>query len=119
MGYPPVDGKNTGDNTSGRMDPYTPKLIAESGLKGMIGKGSRSAEVKKAIVDHKAVYLLAAVGGVSALIAKAIKKAQVVAYPELGPEALQALEVENFPATVVNDCYGVDLYEEAVAKYAI
>jgi len=108
---------SAGPTTSYRMDPYAPRLIGEAGLKGMIGKGSRSPEVKKAIVDHKAVYL-AAVGGAGALIAKSIKKAQVVAYPELGPEALQAFEVENFPATVINDCYGADLYEEAVARYA-
>lgn len=108
---------SAGPTTSGRMDPYTPRLIGETGLKGMIGKGSRSPEVKKAIVDHKALYL-AAVGGAGALIAKSIKKAQVVAYPELGPEALLALEVENFPATVINDCYGADLYEEATARYA-
>ncbi len=108
---------SAGPTTSGRMDPYTPRLIGEAGLKGMIGKGSRSPEVKKALVDHKAVYL-AAVGGAGALIAKSIKKAEVVAYPELGPEAIQALEVENFPATVINDCYGADLYEEATARYA-
>ena len=108
---------SAGPTTSGRMDPYTPRLIGEAGLKGMIGKGLRSPEVKKAIVDHKAVYL-AAIGGAGALIAKTIKKAWVVAYPELGPEALQAFEVENFPATVINDCYGADLYEEAVARYA-
>ena len=108
---------SAGPTTSGRMDPYTPRLIGEAGLKGMIGKGSRSPEVKKALVDHKAVYL-AAVGGAGALIAKSIKKAEVVAYPELGPEALQAFEVENFPATVINDCYGADLYEEATARYA-
>ncbi|KYH32212.1 Fe-S-containing hydro-lyase [Neomoorella mulderi] len=108
---------SAGPTTSGRMDPYTPRLIVEAGLKGMIGKGSRSPEVKKAMVEHKAVYL-AAVGGAGALIARSIKKAEVVAYPELGPEAIMALEVENFPATVVNDCYGADLYEEAIARYA-
>ncbi|WP_338825787.1 Fumarate hydratase class I, aerobic [Moorella thermoacetica] len=108
---------SAGPTTSGRMDPYAPRLIAEAGLKGMIGKGFRSPEVKKAIVDHKAVYL-AAVGGAGALIARSIKKARVVAYPELGPEALMELEVEDFPATVINDCYGTDLYEEATKKYA-
>ena len=108
---------SAGPTTSYRMDPYAPRLIAEVGLKGMVGKGSRDAGVRKAIVDYKAVYL-AAVGGAGALIAKSIKKAEVIAYPDLGPEAIQALEVENFPATVINDCYGGDLYEEAVAKYA-
>jgi len=117
---PPRPGKgigSAGPTTSGRMDPYTPRLIADAGLKGMIGKGLRSQDVKKAILAKKAIYF-AAVGGAGALIAKSIKKAEVVAYPELGPEALQALEVEDFPATVINDCYGADLYEEAVAKYA-
>lgn len=109
---------SAGPTTSGRMDPYTPRLIAEAALKGMIGKGSRSAAVKEAIVKHKAVYL-AAVGGAGALIAKSIKKCEVIAYPELGPEALQAMEVENLPAIVVNDCFGADLYEEGTARYAI
>jgi len=109
---------SAGPTTSYRMDPYAPRLIAEKGLKGMIGKGSRAAEVKKAIVEHKAVYL-AAVGGAAALIAKCIKKAEVVACPELGPEALRRLEVEKLPAIVVNDCYGGDLYEEGVKQYGI
>jgi fumarate hydratase subunit beta len=109
---------SAGPTTSGRMDPYTPRLLAETGLKGMVGKGSRAEEVKKAIREHKGVYL-AAVGGAAALVAKSIKKCEVVAYPELGPEAIQRLEVENFPAIVVNDCHGADLYEEGVAKYAI
>jgi len=107
---------SAGPTTSGRVDKYTPALL-DLGLKGMIGKGSRSPEVKKAMVEHKAVYL-ASVGGAGALITRSIKKAEVVAYPELGPEAIMALEVENFPATVVNDCYGADLYEEAIARYA-
>ncbi len=107
---------SAGPTTSYRMDPYTPRLIAECGLKAMIGKGSRSAEVKKAMVTYKAVYL-AAVGGAAALIAKCIKKAEVVAYPELGPEAIQRLEVENLPTIVVNDCHGADLYEEGEQQY--
>jgi len=109
---------SAGPTTSGRMDPYTPRLLKDVGMKGMIGKGLRSADVKRAICDNKAVYF-AAVGGAGALIAKSIKSSKVVAYPELGPEALQAFEVENFPATVINDCHGGDLYETAVAKYAI
>ncbi|MHB1126420.1 MAG: Fe-S-containing hydro-lyase [Bacillota bacterium] len=108
---------SAGPTTSYRMDAYAPRLMAE-GLKIMIGKGSRAAEVKEAMIKHKAVYL-AAVGGAAALIAKSVKKAEIVAYPELGPEALQRLEVENLPAIVVNDCYGGDLYEEGVKKYGL
>ena len=104
-----------GPTTSGRMDSYSPRLIA-AGLKVMIGKGIRSAEVKEAIVKHKGVYL-AAIGGAGALIARSIKKADVVAYEELGAEAVRRLEVEDFPATVVNDARGGDLYEEGMAKY--
>lgn len=109
---------SAGPTTSGRMDPYTPQLIAATGLKGMIGKGYRSAEVKKALADHKAVYF-AAVGGAGALIARCIKRAEVIAYPDLGPEALRLLEVEDLPVTVINDCYGGDLYAEALARYGV
>jgi len=104
-----------GPTTSGRMDSYSPRLIA-SGLKGMIGKGSRSPEVKEAIRKHKAIYF-AAIGGAGALIARSIKRAEVVAYEDLGAEAIMRLEVEDFPAIVVNDAYGGDLYEEGMAKY--
>ncbi len=104
-----------GPTTSGRMDSYSPRLMA-AGLKGMIGKGSRSQEVKEAIKKHKAVYF-AAIGGAGALIARAIKKAEVVAYEDLGAEAIMRLEVENFPAIVVNDAHGGDLYQEGKAKY--
>lgn len=104
-----------GPTTSGRMDTYSPRLIA-SGLKGMIGKGSRSSEVKEAIKKHKAIYF-AAIGGAGALIARSIKKAEVVAYEDLGAEAIMRLEVEDFPAIVVNDARGGDLYEEGMAKY--
>ncbi len=106
---------SAGPTTSGRMDPYAPRLLA-LGLKGMIGKGSRSAEVIEACKKHKAVYL-AAVGGAAALIAKSVKNAEVVAYPELGPEALRLMEVEDFPAVVINDTRGNDLYVEGRAKY--
>ena len=106
-----------GRTTSGRMDAYAPRLI-EVGLRAMIGKGLRSPEVKDAIKKHKAVYL-AAIGGAGALISKSIKKAEVVAYDELGAEALRKLEVENFPATVINDIYGGDLYEEGKAKFKV
>ncbi len=105
-----------GPTTSGRMDSYSPRLMAV-GLKGMIGKGSRSQEVKEAIKKHKAVYF-AAIGGAGALIARTIKKADVVAYEDLGAEAIMRLEVENFPATVVNDAHGGDLYQERKAKYS-
>ena len=105
-----------GPTTSGRMDSYSPRLMAV-GLKGMIGKGSRSQEVKEAIKKHKAVYF-AAIGGAGALIARTIKKADVVAYEDLGAEAIMRLEVENFPATVVNDAHGGDLYQEGKARYS-
>ncbi len=106
---------SAGPTTSYRMDPYSPRLLAE-GLKCMIGKGTRSKEVKDAIKEQKGVYL-AAVGGAAALIAKSIKKAEIVAYPDLGAEAIRKLEVQDFPAIVVNDCHGGDLYEEGVRKY--
>jgi fumarate hydratase subunit beta len=106
---------SAGPTTSGRMDAYAPRLIAE-GLEGMIGKGSRSQAVKDAMMKHKAVYL-GAIGGAGALISQSIKKAEVIAYEELGAEALRRLEVEDFPVTVLNDIYGGDLYEEGKAKY--
>ena len=108
---------SAGPTTSGRMDAYAPRLIAE-GLKGMIGKGLRSQAVKDAMVKHKAVYL-GAIGGAGAVISLSIKKADVVAYEELGAEAIRRLEVEDFPVTVVNDIYGGDLYEEGKAKYGV
>ena len=101
---------SAGPTTSYRMDAYAPRLIKE-GLKGMIGKGARSEEVKKAIVSEKAVYF-AAVGGAAALIAKSIKKAEIVTYEDLGAEALRRLDVVDFPAIVINDIYGGDLYKE-------
>jgi len=107
---------SAGPTTSGRMDAFSPKLI-EMGLKGMIGKGMRKKEVVEAMKKYKAVYF-AATGGAGALLAKAIKKAQVVAYEDLGPEAISRLEVENFPVIVVNDTKGNDLYEEGMRKYA-
>ncbi|MEG6615627.1 Fe-S-containing hydro-lyase [Peptococcaceae bacterium 1198_IL3148] len=104
-----------GPTTAGRMDAYTPRIL-EHGLKGMIGKGKRSPEVIAAIKSHKAVYF-AAVGGAAALISKCIKSARIIAYPELGPEAIYELIVEDFPVIVVNDVHGNDLYDEGVKKY--
>lgn len=105
-----------GPTTASRMDSYTPTLLA-LGLKAMIGKGKRSPEVIAALQQYRAVYL-GATGGAGALIAKCVKKAEVVAFPELGPEAIHRLEVEDFPAIVVNDCQGRDLYDEGVRRYA-
>jgi len=106
---------SAGPTTSGRMDTCTPRLLA-AGLKGMIGKGSRSPEVKDAITKYKAVYF-AAIGGAGALIAKSIKGVEVVAYEDLGPEAILRLQVEDFLAIVVNDIYGGDLYQQGMARY--
>ena len=106
---------SAGPTTSGRMDSYSPRLMAE-GLKGMIGKGIRSPAVREAIRQHRAVYF-AAIGGAGALISKTIRKSEVIAYQDLGAEAVLRLEVEDFPAIVVNDMYGGDLYEEGKAAY--
>jgi fumarate hydratase subunit beta len=117
---PPKPGEpigSAGPTTSYRMDSYSPILI-KHGQKGMIGKGKRNEAVKEACKEHKAVYF-GATGGAGALIAKAIKSAKVIAYPELGPEAIRELEVENFPVTVINDSYGNDLYEMGRAKYEV
>lgn len=107
---------SAGPTTSYRMDAYTPKLLSV-GLKGMIGKGMRNDDVKKAIKKYKAVYF-AAIGGLGALLSKKIKSAKVIAYDDLGPEAIRELEVEDFPAVVINDCYGNDLYVKGVKKYS-
>lgn len=106
---------SAGPTTSGRMDAYAPKIIAQ-GLKGMIGKGSRSKEVVDAMKEHGAVYF-AAVGGAAALISKCIKKYDVLAYADLGPEAIAALTVEDFPAIVVIDSEGNNFYEEGQKPY--
>ncbi len=106
---------SAGPTTSGRMDRYAPRLMAE-GLKGMIGKGLRAAPVKEAMGKYKAVYF-AATGGAAALIAQRIKTATVLAYEELGAEALQRLEVEDFPVIVVNDAFGGDAYAEGKKQY--
>jgi fumarate hydratase subunit beta len=108
---------SAGPTSSYRMDIYAPRLM-EEGLKGMIGKGQRTQAVLDAMKKYKAVYF-AAIGGTGALIAKSIKKADIIAYPELGAEAVLKLEVENFPITVINDIYGGDLYRQGKAKYRI
>jgi fumarate hydratase subunit beta len=108
---------SAGPTTSGRMDAYAPRLLS-IGLRAMIGKGGRSDAVKNAIREHKAVYL-AAVGGAGALASKRITKAEPVAYEELGPEALLRLEVRDFPAVVINDMHGGDLYREGKARYRV
>lgn len=106
---------SAGPTTSGRMDSYSPRLMAE-GLKGMVGKGMRAPAVKEAMKKHRAVYF-AAIGGAGALISKAIRKSEVIAYEELGAEALLRIDVADFPVIVINDIYGGDLYEEGKAKY--
>jgi len=108
---------SAGPTTSYRMDPYSPTLIAH-GLAGMVGKGARGKEVVEAMKKYGAVYLNAT-GGAAALISRSIKAAEVVAYEDLGAEAIRKLEVKDFPATVAQDCHGNNLYEQGVAKYAI
>lgn len=109
---PPKPGQvigSAGPTTAGRVDRFTPALLAV-GIKATIGKGFRSPAVRAAMVQHKAVYL-AAIGGAGALISRSIRKYDVVAWADLGAEALQRLEVEDFSCFVVNDIYGNDLYE--------
>lgn len=107
---------SAGPTTSGRMDSFTPLLLA-AGLKGMIGKGQRNKAVVDAIVEHKAVYM-ASTGGAAALLAKRIVSCEVVAYEDLGCEAIHRLEVKDLPLIVINDCYGGDFYQENQARYA-
>jgi len=117
---PPRPGEpigSAGPTTSGRMDTYTPALLA-AGITGIIGKGTRSAEVREAMARHKAVYF-AATGGAGALLARRIKSAEVVAWEDLGPEAVRRLVVEDFPLVVINDVFGNDLYEEGAAQYRV
>ena len=104
-----------GPTTSSRMDMFTPRLIA-TGLRAMIGKGNRSQAVIDAIKQYNAAYFIT-LGGAAALLAKSIKKSEIVAYPDLGTEAILRLEVEDFPAIVANDAHGGELCEEAKAKY--
>ena len=106
---------SAGPTTSGRMDAYTPTMIAQ-GLKGMIGKGYRKPEVIEAMKKYEVPYM-AAIGGAGALISQSIKKYTVLAYEELGPEAVAAMEVVDFPAIVVIDCDGNNYYEQGQAPY--
>lgn len=106
---------SAGPTTSSRMDKYTPTMLNQ-GLKGMIGKGKRSAEVISSIIENKAVYF-AAVGGAGALLSKCIKESEVIAYDDLGTEAIRKLRVEKFPVIVVIDSQGNNLYETAVEDF--
>ena len=108
---------SAGPTTSERMDSYAP-LLMEHGLKGMIGKGLRSQQVVDSIIKNNAVYF-AAIGGAGALLAEAIKEAEVIAFPDLGAEAIYKLRVENFPVTVIIDNKGNDLYKLGKEKYKI
>lgn len=108
---------SAGPTTASRMDKYAPSLL-DLGLRGMIGKGKRTEEVKDAIVRNHAVYF-AAVGGAGALLSKCIKTSEVIAYDDLGTEAIRKLEVENFPVIVVIDSEGNNLYETATEQYKV
>lgn len=119
MGPSPArEGKvigSAGPTTASRMDKYAPRLM-DLGLSGMIGKGKRSQEVIDAIIRNEGVYF-AAVGGAGALLSKCIKKSEVIAYDDLGTEAIRRLEVEDFPVIVVIDSEGNNLYEMAIEEY--
>ena len=106
---------SAGPTTSGRMDKYTPSLL-DLGLKVMIGKGKRTKEVKDSMMKNGAIYL-AAVGGAGALLSKSIISSEIVAYDDLGTEAIRKLTVKDFPAIVVIDAEGNDLYETAIEEY--
>ncbi|HEQ99551.1 MAG TPA: Fe-S-containing hydro-lyase [candidate division Zixibacteria bacterium] len=117
---PPKPGKvigSAGPTTSYRMNKYAPDML-DAGLKGMIGKGEMSPEVAGKLKEHTAVYFLA-IGGAGALISKSIQAAEVIAYEDLGPEAVRKLTVSEFPAIVVMDCFGGNLFREGVEKYKI
>ena len=105
-----------GPTTASRMDKFTPALL-EAGLKGTIGKGYRGQPVKDALRQHKAVYM-GSIGGAGAVLSQFIRKAEVVAYEDLGTEAIRRLEVEGFPAIVLYDCHGGDLYQDGQKQYA-
>lgn len=121
MGPSPArDGRvigSAGPTTASRMDKYTPALL-DMGLKGMIGKGRRNQEVKEAVRRNGAVYF-AAVGGAGALLSRAIVRSEIIAYDDLGTEAIRRMDVKDFPVIVVMDAQGNDLYETAVQQYAV
>ena len=104
-----------GPTSSYRMAPFIPRLL-EFGLKGIVGKGKLPEEVRKVLIRYKAIYMVG-IGGAGALMAQAIKDARIVAYHDLGPEAIRKLVVKNFPAIVVNDIVGHDLYSNGQEKY--
>lgn len=106
---------SAGPTTASRMDKYAPRLL-DLGLKGMVGKGKRTKEVLDAVIRNGGIYF-AAVGGAGALLSKRIRKAEVIAYEDMGTEAVRKLEVENFPVIVVADRFGNNLYETAVQTY--
>lgn len=105
-----------GPTTSGRMDAYTPTMIEETGLKGMVGKGPRSQEVIDSMVRNGVVYF-ASIGGAAAVIAASVKECEVVAYDDLGPEAVRRLVVEDYPCIVAIDSTGANIYEIGPARY--
>ncbi|HEY8346066.1 MAG TPA: Fe-S-containing hydro-lyase [Symbiobacteriaceae bacterium] len=116
---PPKPGQvigSAGPTSSYRMDKYTPEMLRQ-GVKAFIGKGYRGAEVKKALVEYGGLYLVST-GGAGALLARAIKEAEVIAYEDLGAEAVRRLVVENFPTVCIHDVYGGDLYTEGQAQWA-
>jgi len=106
---------SAGPTTSARMNDYAPALL-KSGLKGMIGKGEMSAEVEQALQQYTAVYFVS-VGGAAALIAKAVQKSRIIAYKDLGPEAVRELTVKDFPAIVAQDCHGGNIFRQGRQKY--
>lgn len=116
---PPKEGEpigSAGPTTSYRMDAYSPQIIRECGLTGMVGKGGRSDEVIDAMKSEGAIYF-AAIGGAGALISRSIKEAEVIAYDDLGPEAIRRLVVEDFPAIVAIDSKGKSVYVDGPEKY--
>jgi len=117
---PPKPGDpigSAGPTTSYRMDSFSPTML-KNGSKGMIGKGKRSQEVKDACVEYDGIYF-GATGGAGALLGKKIRSAEVIAYPELGPEAVRKITVEDFPVTVVNDTKGNDIYQMGREQYEV
>jgi len=117
---PPKPGQvigSAGPTTGGRMDSTT-ELLLRAGLKGAIGKGERGAATREAFQKHRAVYF-GAIGGSGAYLAKRITAQEIIAYPELGTEAIRRLTVEDFPVVVINDAHGADFYEEGRKKYAV